>query len=65
MPDGYDLVRRSAQVRIRSMAVGCEALTLARGKVVAYSPQPMVCVEDEHGRQTWWLLAAAEEVPGA
>ena len=62
MLNGVDLVSRRARVRIRSMALGCESMTMAQGRVVAFSPKPMVCIEDEDGRQSWWLLEAAEEI---
>lgn len=36
-----------------------------RGKMVAYSGEPMVCVEMEDGRKFWWQARLCEVKPEA
>lgn len=52
--DPHELVRNQALVRVHSGALGLEDQVMAEGTVVAYSPNPMICVQLDDGRRDWW-----------
>ncbi len=52
-----DFVERGARIRVHSGAIGHENHVMAEGRVRGYGDGPMIGIEHDDGRLTWWLTS--------
>lgn len=52
-----DFVMRGARIRIHSGAIGHQDQVMAEGRVRGYGDGPMIGIEHDDGRLTWWLTS--------
>lgn len=52
-----DFVFRGARIRVHSGAIGHQDQVMAEGRVRGYGDGPMIGIEHDDGRLTWWMTS--------
>lgn len=48
--------------RVRAFSGAHREDTVAVGKMIAYSHEPMICIQQDDGRKVWWTEALVERL---